>query len=206
MAIKKHLILFLIVLSLLSFQFKCNKRLDCRGTVYGFEIAISAYPAKDSVNVGDTIWLEVSEPTKLIDLQTGRVIDYSGAANLGTTIGIAELISVNNFTTEGNYFFKFSLFAGSEILRPDTDRFREYNFAEINNRYEFRLGVIPQKKGVYKIFIGNASNVYRKNDQCTKANFEINFKNTNQHLYLNEIILPGVRLPSGGGVYLFKVK
>jgi len=56
------------------------------------------------------------------------------------------------------------------------------------------------------MFVSNASNIYRKNDNCTKANFGINFTATNQHLYFNEIVLPGVTLPAGGGIYLFKVK
>lgn len=203
---KNNTILFLIALALVNLHFLCNKKLDCREAVYGFAIGIKAYPDMDSINIGDTVWLEVNEPTTLNDLQTGRMIDYSNASNLGSAIGIVELISVNTVNTDGNSFFKFSISAGSEIIRSDTSRFREYSFAELNNRYEFKLGVIPQKKGVYKMFISNASNVIRKNDKCTKANFAINFKTTNQHLYFNEIVLPGVTLPAGGGIYLFKVK
>jgi hypothetical protein len=55
------------------------------------------------------------------------------------------------------------------------------------------------------MFVGNAANVYREGN-CSKANFSINFKNTNQHLYFNEVSFPGVILPPGGGIYLFKVK
>lgn len=56
------------------------------------------------------------------------------------------------------------------------------------------------------MFVSNASNVFRKNNNCTKANFEINFKNTNQHLNLNKISFPDVDLSEGGGVYLFRVE
>jgi len=51
------------------------------------------------------------------------------------------------------------------------------------------------------MFVSNASNVYKNNDKCTKANFEINFKNTNQHLLLNQISFPDYHLTEGGGVY-----
>jgi|KBSMisStandDraft_5_1062788.scaffolds.fasta_scaffold668271_1 hypothetical protein len=203
---KINTILFLALVSIICECFLCNKSLDCREVSYNFDMGIKAYPDKDSIYIGDTLWLEVNETTILTDAQTGRAIDYSQASNLGTAIGIAELLSVNNLNVEGNSFFKFFVSIGREISRPDTNRFREYNFSEVNNKYQFKLGVIPQKQGIYKMFVSNASNIYRKNDNCTKANFGINFTATNQHLYFNEIVLPGVTLPAGGGIYLFKVK
>lgn len=203
---EKSILVFFIIFSLLSLQSQCNKKFGCSENVYSFALGIKAFPDNDSLNVGDTIWLEVNEPTTLKDAQTGRMIDYSRAANLGTAIGIAELISVNTVNIEGNSFFKFSLLSGNEIIRPDTNKFREYEFAEINNSYKLKIGITALKKGIYKMFISNAANVFRTNDKCTKANFLINFIATNQHLYFNEIVLPGVALPPGGGIYLFKVK
>jgi len=205
MSTKKFDLLLIGIIGLISVQFQCNKRLDCANTVYSFELGVKAYPDKDSINVGDTIWLEINEPTTLKDAFTGQMIDYSGAANLSTTIGIAELISANTVETRGNTFFNFLVLNGTEIFRPDTNSFREYRFDEINNKYQFKIGVIPKKTGVYKLFVGSAANVYRAMDQCTRASFAINFTSTNQHLFYNEIVLPGVILPEGGGVYLFKV-
>ncbi len=98
-------LLLFIVIGFGGWQFQCRR--DCRGAVYNFEMGIKAYPDKDSINVGDTVWLEVNEPTTLTDVQTGRTINYSEAANLGLTIGIAELISVNTFNTEGIWFLDF---------------------------------------------------------------------------------------------------
>jgi hypothetical protein len=151
---------------------------------------IKAYPDRDSINIGDTIWLEINEPTTMKDAINGAMIDYSKAANLSTTIGIAELISPNNGNTEGNAFFRFLLQNGNEVIRSDTNRFREYKFKESNDRYQFKVAVIPIKTGVYKLFIGCAANVFRDTDKCTKAGIGINFKSTNQHLYFNEIVLP----------------
>jgi hypothetical protein len=197
---------FILCFALASIYAQCNKRLDCDNTVYNFEMGIKAYPDRDSINVGDTIWLEVNEPTTLKDAFSGKMIDYSDAANLSTTIGIAELISANQVNTNGNTFFTFFSQYGNEVVRPDTNNFREYRLTEISNMYKFKVAVIPKKIGIYKMFIGSAANVYRRRDQCTKAGFALNFVSTNQHLYYNEIILPGVTLPPGGGIYLFKVK
>lgn len=207
MAINKNYLLFcLIIVGLVCLSFQCNRRLDCANTKYSFSMGIKAYPDRDSIQIGDTIWLEVNEPTTLKDVLTNNMVNYSGAENLSTTIGIAELISVNNVDVKGNTFFNFFVQSGNEISRPDTNNFREYRFHEVNNNYQIKLGIIPTKAGVYKLFVGSAANVYSSNDRCTKATFTINFKETNQHLYFNEIVLPGVLLPSGGGIYLFKVK
>lgn len=68
---------------------------------------------------------------------------------------------------------------------PNTNQIRAFLFEERDNRYLFKLGVIPQQKGIYGIGFSDAVNVYRKSDNCTKAGFAINFENTNQHHYLN---------------------
>src|SRR5689334_11622357 len=85
-------ILFLSLIALMCIYAQCNKRLDCANTVYSFEMGIKAYPDKDSINVGDTIWLEVNEPTTLKDVFSGKMIDYSGAVNLGSFVSFSKLV------------------------------------------------------------------------------------------------------------------
>ena len=88
----KNILVFSVLLSLLSLGCKCNKRFGCEENVYNFELDIRAYPDKDSISIGDTIWFEINALTTLTDVQTGRVIDYSGAANLGTFVDFSKLI------------------------------------------------------------------------------------------------------------------
>jgi hypothetical protein len=54
-------------------------------------MAIKASPDLDSIHINDTIWLEVNEPTILKDVQTGKDVNYSGAANLGSAIGFEKV-------------------------------------------------------------------------------------------------------------------
>ncbi len=201
--------LFLIMLTLvgmISFGDSCKKRKNCNITNYNFEMGIRGYPDQDSILIGDTIYLEVDESVLLSDLSTGQIINYDNAQNLGTAIGIGELISPGVVTQFVNVDFHFYLIKGITVPRPDTNQFREYLFAENLQRYQFKVAIIPQRRGIFKMFISNAANVFRRNDECSKASFSINFKNTNQHLYFNEVSFPGIILPPGGGVYLFKVK
>lgn len=207
MVIKNYQFLILAFIALTSICAQCNKpRLDCANTKYSFELGIKAYPDKDSINVGDTLWLEINEPTTLKDGFTGQMISYSGAANLGSAISFAKLIAPSLTDDQVASNFKFVLLQGNEIMRPDTAKYREFKFDELNSYYKFKLGIIPKEQGVFKMFVSNAANVYRYNDKCTKAGFVINFKETNQHFYFNEVSFPGIVLSGKNGVYLFKVK
>ena len=119
MAIKPSLAILFIISSIVTLSsFQCSKGgINCTENFYSFNLGIRAYPDTDSIRIGDTLWLEINEPSTLKDIQSGQMIDYSGAENLGTVIGIAELLSVNTFNTEGNTLFKFLLFEGKEVPR-----------------------------------------------------------------------------------------
>lgn len=193
----------LLIIIIVCFGFQCNKSFDCHNQVYSFEIGIKAYPDKDSINVDDTLWLEINEPTTFKDGFSGQMIDYNGTANLGSAIGFIELLGNSNSSECANNF-DFILVKGSSVKNSNTNLIREYSFVELNSSYVFKLGVKPKKSGIYRISVSSAENVYRQSDKCTKASFKINFKLTNQHLYYNEqnfgVIVP---LPNNG--YCFKV-
>ncbi len=197
---------WILLLPLTSLLSTCIKSLDCYRNKHSFLTGIKAYPDKDSIAIGDTIFFEFDEPTTLKDQITNQSINYDNAANLGTDFGFGELIATNQVSDQAAGKFNYYLILGREIKRSDSNKYREYNFAEISSRYKFKLAIIPQQKGVFKLFVGNAANVYRTTDKCTKSFFTIDFMNTNQHLYLNEVSFPGNIPPPGGGIYLFKVK
>jgi hypothetical protein len=199
----KAILLFCILIFIYA---TCKKNSDCANIVYTFSAEIKAYPDVDSTNIGDTLFLELNHPVTSKDIISGREISYSNAANFGTAIGFAEFIFPNNVNTEVAAKFNYKLFWGIELKRQDSSKFREFSFVQINQFYKFKLAIIPKFKGVFKLFVSNAANVYRTDDKCTKAGFVINFTNTNQHLYLNEVSFPGSIPPPGGGIYLFKVK
>ena len=182
----------------------CNKTiLGCSEESHSFQINAIAYPDKDSIHIGDTLWLEVNAPTTLKDVFSGKMMDYSGAANLGSAIGFGEYSIVGIFKNAANYF-DYYLVTGASVSNPNTAQIREYLFTQANNSYRFKLGVIPREKGIYCIAFSNATNVYRNSDKCTKAGFEINFENANHHYYLNPNFQNGA-LPAGGENYYVKV-
>lgn len=180
----------------------CGKLcLDGAKTTFNFQIAVKAYPDRDSIRVGDTIWFEIDAPTSLADLNSNKIIDYSGAGNLGSAIIFEKIMSPSNFQSSTNKF-RFLLVKGREVENSKTDLIKEYLFEEQNSKYTFKLGLIPKEAGVFGVVFGNAANVFRTNDKCTKASFEINFENTDQHRYLYPNFTGGN--PKGGDYY-FKV-
>ncbi|RZM23850.1 MAG: hypothetical protein EOO88_24820 [Pedobacter sp.] len=176
--------------------------MDCADSSFSFELNVIAFPALDSIQSGDTIWLEVNSPVQFIDRNTGIVVDYSGAKNLGSAIGFQKLSAENMFDIAAVRNFRYTIRKGTEITSRNAELYKEYNFAESGGKYTFLLGVTPTETGTFRLVFSNAGNVVRRNDNCTKAGFEIDFKDTHQHLYLDPNYVPG---DSGGGAYYFKV-
>lgn len=204
MGIKILSIVALFIIAMTSIFSTCKKGGlgGCANTVYNFKIGVQAYPDKDSIRVGDTIWFEINTPTTLIDKGTNSFIDYSGTENLGSAIGFEKIINLTTFINSTNTF-KYALVIGEEVQSLNPTLFKEYLFKEQNGKYVFKLAVVPKEIGIFGIVFGNAANVYRNVDKCTKASFEINFESTNQHYYLNPNFQGGAT-PNGGDYY-FKV-
>jgi hypothetical protein len=200
---RPYLILLPLLVGFASLQFQCNKRLGCEKNVYGFSMGIKAYPDKDSVKVGDTIWFEINEPTTLEDGISRNMIDYSGAANLGSVMNFHHLSPDNEFTEPSAEKFRIILSKGRQVSSRDSTFERQYLFREENQLYLFKIGVIPKDSGTFRVFFTDAANVYRNQDECTKATFSILFEHTNQHYYLSPTYNGDTTIR--GGDYYFKV-
>lgn len=179
---------------------------------YSFATNIKAYPDIDSISINDTVWLEFLSPTRLTDIATGAMIDYSSATNLSTSINFDEFTggSISNpGAIPAVDAFEYKLIYG--IFVPDDflpERNRDYRFIETNNEFKFKLGIIPKRVGVFSLAPSNSATVRRANDNCSEAGFSITFATTNQHLYFYEQNRPGYT-PSEyerTHMYCFKVK
>src|SRR4051794_26950868 len=66
-------------------------RRGCVEMDYNFTAPVSIFPSRDSLHVGDTLYIECKQSTTLYDSNGARNIDFSGAKNVGTVLGIGEL-------------------------------------------------------------------------------------------------------------------
>ena len=204
MVINKTKIVATIIVATIALS-ACNgcKNDICSGaTTYYFQASAKAYPDKDSIQIGDTIWLEINCPTSFTDISSGQTIDYSEAANFGSAIGVGQLFGQDSVVPAANEF-NYQLAEGNTVVNANVNQIREYRFVQTNNSYLFKLAVMPKEKGFFGISFSPSVNVYRNSDKCTKANFNIEFKNTNQHFYLNENLQGDTA--SSVGSYYFKV-
>ena len=204
--------IILVFIAYLLVYASCKRKINCNVIIYSFETNIESFPDLDSINIGDTIWIQLSCPTHLRDAISGNTIDYSGAENFGTDINFFEFTG-GSFSDPGVTAavsaFDYKLIYG--VFIPDSHlpgQNRDYEFDEVGDKYLFKLGIIPKRKGVFSFSPGNATNVYTKKNKCDKASFLITFANTNQHLYFYEQNRPGYT-PSEyerTHMYCFKVK
>jgi hypothetical protein len=203
---KYRLTTLLFVTSLFLIKCDCKKlQIDCTKIKYNFQLPMNAYPDKDSINIGDTIWLEIDESTILKDSISSSNIDYSGTENLGTVISFNKLITVGKLEYAIDKF-KITVLKGQKLKQSNIDA--EYSFSEENRRFKFKLAIVPEDSGIFRMILSNSNNTYRKNDECTKANFNIEFKDTQLHGYYYNVFDPNVVIDTSnkGNVYYFKVK
>ena len=201
--------LFIIAIVFSSIFSSCIKSRDCARTDYSFEGFFKAYPDRDSIRIGDTIWLETKIPVITKDVVSGKEINYSGAVNLGTAIRYLELISGlgDPAPLYSANFFNNILVEGRATASVDENRVREFLFVEEGGFYLFKLAIIPTKRGLFAIGPSDAANVYTKSNKCGKSFFSLTFKDTNQRVFLYEQTRPSYTA-SGyerSHIYVFKV-
>ena len=183
----------------------CKKSIiGCTESTYSFNVDAKVYPDKDSISIGDTIWVEINSPTTLTD-QFNTPIDYSNANNLGTVMGFVKVINISPIQLEDAVNdFKFTLISGNEIPSVNPQLLKEYNFQESGGRYIFKLAIIPKGSGTFSFNLENAANVMRKGSSCPKAAFNFLLKNTtDQHYYLYP---GGYGVTPAGADYYFYVR
>ena len=195
------------MVAITSIDSTCKKEiLGCANSVYSFQTGMSVYPDQEAMHVGDTLWIEMNIPTSQTDMSSGKIIDYSNAANFGANVGMSEIINKYSFLSAAN-FFDYKLVLGRSLQSPNIVQLRSFLFIEQNAKYLFKLGIVPKQKGVFGLGVSNATNVYRNSDYCTKASFLINIENSNQHYYLNPALnSSNFDTTKTSASYYFKVK
>ena len=184
--INMRVIIFFLILVSIGFA-SCFK--NCSDVTYSFDIHSQVYPDKDSIHVGDTIWIEAMSPSTVTDKLSGKQIDYSNAENMGVEIKMVSLHpAVENFAgvVDATQTFTYDLKQGS--LYTSDQYGINYNYQESEGDYRFKVGCIPSDTGTYRLYISDAINVYRKKNKCEKASFTMSLTGTNQHFMLYQIV------------------
>jgi hypothetical protein len=139
-----------IILLFCSILFSaCPK--ECINLNRSFEAKFYYSPQKKLITLGDTLWLESTFSCKsLVNLATGKVEEFCGAKNLGTSLRIYRLEasganelqsavdSVNILNIKGKTYS-----AGTDYQNKYV---KQIAFEQIDTNYIFKCAIIPLKR------------------------------------------------------------
>ena len=200
----KYIKMVVIFIFMTTISATCRK--NCMDTNYSFAIYAQVYPDKDSIHVGDTLWLQINCPVDLQD-KNGKIVNYRGAQNLGTVVSLLNLLP-NGIDSGAMDNFDISFITGSDFNKSSDPFSNKVTVLdESQTSYELKMSFVAKKPGNYVLTISNASGVYTKYNKCSNAFFEIDFSSTNQHYYYLSLWRPELTLDEQGKtkVYYFKV-
>lgn len=206
----KKILIVVVLTCIILINNGCPK--SCIEANYTFSVNSQISPDRDSIKVGDTIYITSSFPVKLTDQNSGAEINYAEAKKIGSTLGVGRLVTGNAVPIDAVFDFNYIAIKGNvynERSIPSPDGVQQLTYQESNSSYELKVGLIAKAKGVYVLGIGNGLSVGRKNSKnCEKAAFNISISNTSQHVYYYQIWRPGYTLTSSDlkRLYCFKVK
>lgn len=155
MAIKKFTVAIIVVIGMASTLSTCKKGgLGCANTVYYFKATAQAYPAKDSISIGDTIWVEFNLPVSFVDSISNKKIDYSNSVNFGNYISELKFTGGSILDPGTEYApqdFKYVVIDGNPTQNNFPKEGQAYNFSELNNSYKLKIGLIANVAGIYAL-------------------------------------------------------
>lgn len=179
----KDIVVGIILACIVLLNSGCPK--SCIEANYAFLVNAQVSPDRDSINVGDTIYITSSFPAKLIDQGTGAEINYTGAKKIGSTLGVGKLKMGSAIPVDAVFDFSYIAIKGNVyndrgIASPDA--VQQLTYQDSNNTYELKVGLIAKVKGTYALGIGNGLSVGRSGvKNCEKAAFDISLNKTSQH-------------------------
>jgi hypothetical protein len=179
-------IIFAVVLFVFGFFNGCHK--PCNLPNYTFSVNDFFSPEKDSVNIGDTLWIRCIISKTQIDVNTQEQVNFYNAENLGFSLVISD---ISRFDLKRGAVDSFTYITLHGSIYTDSTSnstaVKQLSFEENNDSYLLEVGLIAKESGSYILTIPDNPYVYRKGmAKCGTANFLIVNRNTNKHLYLFE--------------------
>ena len=159
----------------------------CHESDHDFSIPESFIPEKDSLAVGDTLWVSSVISKQLVDTFTKQPFEFSNPNNLGSTLFVSD---IRHFLDDQRGAVKdFNLInrAGRLFTVADAgpDRVLQISFDQQNDQYVLLGGLVARKSGLYIFTFSDANGVYRNDHpKCGLSNFTFTNANVNQHLNL----------------------
>jgi hypothetical protein len=164
-------------------------------------------PERDSIIVGDTIWVNSLHSTTFQDITSNSKVDFSNS-EIGTNVRILKFLDSSKQVIGAINDFEIIKNSGNEIGNDSIPAENKgFHYQELNGNYILKLGFIPKQKGIFGISLGNSIGTVQRKGGCEKANIEIDNENGNTHLYYYQNFFPNepVSQYTISHAYFFKV-
>lgn len=124
---------------------------------FTFQIPFTLTPIRDTLAVGDTLWLTADFSDQLLELNSGQRYPVTPTNfELRTRLGIFRLADPTKYLTQqpgATAAFTFVNKVGA-VTRPNTT-FSTLTYSYSPGRYYLRVGLIPQRQGIFSINLGD---------------------------------------------------
>ncbi|MET4104895.1 hypothetical protein [Hymenobacter sp. UYP22] len=121
------------------------------------QIPLSITPEKDSVSIGDTLWLTADFSNQLQELNSGNSYRVTPSNfSIKTSIAFFKLTPPlkSLATQEGSVsHFVVTNKTGKTVITSQTFGNISYDYKQ--DKYLLKTGIIPKHKGIYTIYIGD---------------------------------------------------
>lgn len=179
---------------------------SCIEAQYNFNMQEVFYPEKDSVLVGDTIFMESSHSTFFNDTLTNKLIDFS-ESDIGGSLRLLRFPDTSTSPIGGINDFEILILNGKALGNDNIPAENKgFYFEEANNNYTLKLGFIAKQKGIYGISLANSIGIVKRKNSCEKANITILNGNNNNHLYFYQNWRPGYLISEYERTHIYYIK
>jgi hypothetical protein len=153
---------------------------------YNFAVTAHFTPEQDSIQVGDTLYLVSEFPSTMVPVGGLVTVDYSHSSGIGNNLKVRELLpagQLNSAAVESFDYFKVhgEIYNSKDIPHPEG--VQQLRYSERQGEYLLKVGIVPRKKGVYSLVIGNGISNGREGNECEKVTFQTTVANTDPHMH-----------------------
>lgn len=128
--------------------FSCEKQQEKNYKNLFFELPISVYPVKDTLRVGDTLWIETKSSDLLYESSTKKTYQIANV-DFSTRIAVLRNETPRYLSQQPGALNSFKVVTIIRGIEQPQETFADFKFNHENNQYIAHCGLIPQKKGVY---------------------------------------------------------
>lgn len=174
---------------LFLFAFACDKQEEKVYTDVLFEFPISVYPVRDTLRVGDTLWIEANNSDLIYESLSGKRYPLQNV-DFNTRIGIFRNETPQFIAAQPGAMGSFKIVTKVRGIEQVQETFADYKYRYENQKYVALSGIIPLRKGVYSLNFFSQKDGQKAIESAIKGVFKARGEPTVPMLVLDKFRYP----------------